>query len=104
MNAYLMALAALIAMVALGAYMWPRRRLYQLSWQLPGPSGYPVIGSAYFFLDATSKFRWIVYNCWGGVNTCVRRSRTHLVLARVCELENDEMEMAISIQFLVNRA
>lgn len=36
-------------------YLWSRRSLYKLAHELNGPLGYPFIGSAYSFLDATSK-------------------------------------------------
>lgn len=48
-------LLAVVGLFALSAYYWHRRRLYLLAWQLNGPTGYPLIGAAHLFFDATSK-------------------------------------------------
>lgn len=44
-----------IALPALALYLWQRRRLYRLAWQLPGPIGWPLVGVGYMFFDASSK-------------------------------------------------
>lgn len=31
-------------------WLWSRRDLYILSWQMPGPVGFPIVGSAYRLL------------------------------------------------------
>lgn len=37
-------------------YVWKRRNLLRLASKIKGPIGYPVIGSAYRFLNAASKY------------------------------------------------
>lgn len=37
-------------------YIWQRRNLLRLAYKIKGPSGYPIIGSAYKFFNADSKF------------------------------------------------
>lgn len=37
-------------------YVWKRRNLLHLASKLKGPSGYPIIGSAYKFLDPLRKY------------------------------------------------
>lgn len=36
-------------------YIWQRRNLLRLAQKLKGPIGYPIIGSAYKFLNANSE-------------------------------------------------
>lgn len=37
-------------------YLWQRRNLLRLAYKLKGYRGYPIIGSAYKFLNPDSKF------------------------------------------------
>lgn len=55
MNPYLLALTVACGALWMAAYLWRRRHLYRLAWQLPGLMGYPLIGSAHNFFDATSE-------------------------------------------------
>lgn len=79
MNSYLL---LLVAFAALGVYMWRRRRLYVLSWQLNGPIGYPIIGSAYIFRDATRKL--LALNVQFSVRTTRGATRGATHVARTC--------------------
>lgn len=46
--------------------LWQRRHLYKLSWKLPGPIGYPLLGNGVYFVDTKSRKKI----CWSyKVNT-----------------------------------
>ncbi|XP_031639856.1 cytochrome P450 4g15-like, partial [Contarinia nasturtii] len=62
-------------LIALVTYLlWSRRSLYKLSWQLPGPFAYPIIGNAmnlhpdnlHSYLDRISKTYGSPIRCWLG--------------------------------------
>lgn len=34
-------------------YHWDRRKLYYLSWKMPGPPALPIIGNALYFINSS---------------------------------------------------
>lgn len=54
-----MLIAVLLLIVAIVSTLWKRRWLYQLSWQLSGPIGYPIIGNFSPFMKPSGKS----FNC-----------------------------------------
>lgn len=57
-----MILVLLIFSSLLLYYLWQRRHLLRLAAKLKGLKGYPLIGSAYKFLDANREYRWCSMN------------------------------------------
>lgn len=55
MTAFSVSLLVAIAAIAVLRFFWNRRRFYALSMRLNGRFGYPFIGNALQFIDATSK-------------------------------------------------
>ncbi|XP_063924972.1 cytochrome P450 4C1-like [Zophobas morio] len=52
---FLFAALTLLATLWCFQFFWKRKRLYELSWKIPGPMHFPFIGSAYMFLHGDSS-------------------------------------------------
>lgn len=47
--------AIFFGLFALFQWLWRRRELYLLSWQLPGPLAWPLVGNFFNLLDHHGK-------------------------------------------------
>lgn len=54
-------------------FLWSRRKFYQLSWRMPGPIAYPLIGNAAMFLNPLGELRrqWICAVTRGLITTLI---------------------------------
>lgn len=55
MTTYLVTALMVSLVVFYFNYLWKRRRLYKLAANIPGPKGFPVIGMAHKFINASCK-------------------------------------------------
>lgn len=77
-----MFLLVFVLFALFGYYIWQRRHLLRLAYKLNGPTGYPLVGSAYRFFDAYRRFTLhicvlapfshcnsfvFVHLCWTGI-------------------------------------
>lgn len=46
----------IFGIVAIAVFLWRRRKLYILSWQVGGPMSWPVVGNIAYFMNERSKY------------------------------------------------
>lgn len=91
MNGFSLGLLAAFVLFAFVQFLWQRRRFYALSLRLKGTYGYPLLGNALQFIDATSNTGrefviFLFFNNWFSscfaLCVCVCSQRSSIICKR----------------------